>query len=124
MKGIKVMKRMMNILVLGALMACLVPAYAQTTQDWQSTSTMPTSGSAYTPQVTSVGAVSVSEMATTTEAYTPAQTSSGPRRTLGHGTDPGSQSEEFPIGDAVLPLMLMVMLFAGVIYFRRRQARA
>jgi len=47
---------------------------------------------------------------------------SGPRRSLiGGPEDPSGPS---PIGDAVLPLLLMSLAFAGVIYFRKRDARA
>lgn len=116
------MKKILSILVLGALMACLVPAYAQSAQEWQSTSTMQTSGSVYTPQVTAVGATSVGTVATTTDSYSPAQTSSGPRRVVGTNPDGGEGSNDSPIGDAVLPLLLMAMLFAGVVYTRRKKA--
>jgi len=34
------------------------------------------------------------------------------------------QSDEYPLGDAALPLLLMSLAFAGVIYFRERRARA
>ena len=90
-------------------------------QDWQSTSAMQGTGSNYSSQVTAVGATGVSDMATTTESYSPAKAPSGPRRGFDHGAETG-QSDEFPIGDAVLPLLLMAMLFAGVVYTRRKKA--
>lgn len=39
-------------------------------------------------------------------------------------SDPGQQSNEYPIGDAVLPFALMALTFAGVVYFRKHKARA
>lgn len=88
------------------------------TQVFQSTSTMTPVGSAYSanPSISADGT-----------AYTPsAQAQSGPRRTAaspGSPTTPGAGSEEnqFPVGDAVLPLALMALAFAGVIYLRRRK---
>ena len=114
------MKRIVMIIMAVALVA--LPTMAQQDQ-WQSTSAMKGSGSVYAPQVTGVGAAGVDNLAsTTTETYSPANASSGPRKTLGHGTDAGSQSEEFPIGDAVLPLLFLSLAFCGVIYLRRRKA--
>ena len=122
------MKKVMMIMVLGALMACLVPANAQ---EWRSTSTMRGAGSSYTPQVTAVGAASAASTATTTSSYSPAK--SGPRRgydangewtpdaeDLEYAGDHG-QSGESPIGDAVLPLMAFSLMACGVIYFRRKR---
>ena len=115
--------RIVMIIMAVALMA--LPAMAQ---DWQSTSTMQGTGSSYAPQVTAVGAATVTEMATTTESYTPAR---GPRRAKmdesgdawGTNQDAGQTNDNSsPIGDAVLPLMLMAMLFAGVVYTRRKKA--
>ena len=109
------------IMVLGMLMACLVPAHAQSNIDqWQSTSAMQTSGSAYSPQVTTVGATAVPSEATTTGAsYSP-----GRPGTIKRGFDTGGEtgkSEESPVGDAVLPLMLMALVFCGVIALRRKR---
>ena len=116
------MKKVIMILVLGTLMACLVPAYAQTAQEWRSTSSMPTSGSPLAPQVTVVGATTIAEPATTTESYSPAKAPNGPRKGFLDPSNPGPQSNEDPIGDAVLPMMLMALAFGGVMYFRRRKA--
>ena len=80
---------------------------------FQSTSTMQGSGSAYSskPMLNSNG------MATYEGAsYTPAQVPSGPKKVGGHTI------EGTPIGDAVLPLTLMCLLAAGVVYLRRRRA--
>ena len=35
--------------------------------------------------------------------------------------DPGHQSEDSPIGDAVLPLLALALAFGAVIYFRRKR---
>lgn len=108
------------IRTVGVLIVCLLPLVAFAQQDWQSTSVMQGSGSTYSPQVTEVGATSVASEATTTESYSPAKAPSGPRRTLVNGPESGQGPS--PLGDAVLPLMLMAMLFAGVVYTRRKKA--
>ena len=80
---------------------------------FQSTSTMQGSGSAYSskPMLNSNG------MATYEGAsYSPAEVYGGP-----HRARPTDQSNT-PIGDAVLPLTLMCLLAAGVVYLRRRRA--
>ena len=114
------MKKFMMIIMAVALMA--LPTMAQQ-PDWKSTSTMQGTGSAYAPQVMEVGATTVPTIATTTESYSPNKAPSGPRRVFDHGGETG-KSDEFPIGDAVLPLMLMAMLFAGVVYTRRKKQAA
>ena len=112
------MKRIVMIIMAVALIA--LPTMAQN-QEWQSTSTLQGTGSNYAPQVTAVGATAVSSMATTTEIYSPAKAPGGPRKGFDTGAEHG-QSEEFPIGDAVLPLLLMSLAFAGVVYSRRKKA--
>ena len=114
----KDMKKLVMIIMAVALIA--LPTMAQ---DWQSTSTMQGTGSNYAPQVTAVGATAATEMAMTTESYTPANAPGRPRRAFDTGAETG-QSGESPVGDAVLPLLLMSLAFAGVIYFRKRHARA
>lgn len=54
-------------------------------------------------------------------SYSPAKAPSG-RRELGGGTDVGNQDEGYPVGDAVVPLMVMAVAMAGVVYLRRRRA--
>lgn len=98
-----------------------LPTMAQQ-QEWQSTSAMQTSGSNYTPQINAIGAESANQMATTTttNTYTPA----GPnraRRSIEDDTDPGILDPGSPIGDAMLPLMLMAVVFGGVVAFRRKR---
>ena len=116
----------MMIMVLGALMVCLVPAAAngQSKEEWQSTSVLMPSGSNYSSQISEVGAVQVvSEAKTTTEVYSPAKAPGGPRREEGKiGGPDTNQSSESPVGDAVLPLMLMAISFCGIIYLRRQKA--
>jgi len=125
------MKKIITILVLGALTACLVPALAQNQPEWKSTSAMPTTGSTYAPQVTSVGAPMITTSTTTTESYSPAKVG-GPRRSFdggsyeGGGTNPGEtgfQDPGSPIGDALLPLLMMAVAFAGWSYLRRSKQR-
>ena len=106
-------------MVLGALMACPVLTNAQ---DWQSTSSMPSSGSNYSSQVTEVGATGVVEMGTTTETYSPAQGPNRAKRGFDTGGDAGQGPS--PVGDAVLPLMLMALAFGGFIAFKRRKQAA
>ena len=57
-------------------------------------------------------------------AYNPAASAapSRPRRTESNPGTPPSEGDELPVGDAVLPLMLMALAFCGVIYLRRRKA--
>ena len=112
------MRKFMMIVVMVA--ALVLPTMAQQ-QEWQSTSTMQGTGSSLAPQVTAVGASSVGDMATTTSSYSPAKASSGPRRgfDLGGDTKPSEQS---PIGDAVLPMLLCAAVFCGVIALRRKRS--
>ena len=111
------MKKLMMIFMAVALIA--LPTMAQ---EWESTSSMQGSGSAYSAQVTAVGATQAADMGTTTSANQapgrPGQIRKG--FDTGGDTQPGPS----PIGDAVLPLAFMALAFAGVIYFRKRRARA
>lgn len=106
------MKKLMILVVMAAALA--LPAMAQSSQDWQSTSTMRGAGSAYSSQVTAVGATSVEDMSSTTTMNQP----TGPRR-IGPTHGEGNPN---PVGDAVLPLLLMAAACAGVIYLRKRNA--
>lgn len=119
------MKTSIKAIGYGLLVMCMLlvgmPVMAQQ-QEWRSTSAMRTSGSAYSPQITAVGATTVSSMATTTETYSPAKApGSGPRRGFDTGAET-EQSEEFPVGDAVLPLMICAAVFCGVIALRRKRS--
>ena len=109
--------------VIGLLLVT-VPTMAQQ-QTWKSTSSLKTSGSIYTPQVTPVGAVvPMSQSSVGGDPYTPAGIG-GPRKAEGQsGRDPGDATEgstQSPIGDAVIPLTLMALIYALVMYFRRRK---
>lgn len=114
----KDMKKLVMIIMAVALIA--LPTMAQ---DWQSTSTMQGTGSSHAPQVTAVGATGVTDMATTTASSSPAKAPSGPRRIGNFDNVPegGSQENSYPIGDAVLPLLL----FAGAfLIWRAARPRA
>lgn len=107
--------RIMMLIMAVALVA--LPAIAQ--QEWQSTSAMQGSGSAYGAQVTAVGAAGVTDMATTTTS-TP---NNGPRRAKKEDYGPGGQNGGYqdpgsPIGDA-WPLALFAVLFAAYIAVRK-----
>ena len=110
----KDMKRIVMILMAVALVA--LPTIAQQDQ-WQSTSTMQGSGSTYSSQVTGVGATGVDNMATTTDSYSPAK--AGQRRLPG-GTNEPNQSEDSPVGDALIPLMLFACAYLIIRAMRRR----
>ena len=115
------MENSLKMMAVGILMVCLLPltALAQQ-QEWQSTSSMQGSGSAYSSQVTAVGATGVNSMAGTA-ASAPANAPSRPRRAFDYGAEGGDQSNEGPIGDALLPLSLMALAFCGVVYIRRKR---
>ena len=114
------MKRIVMILMAAALI--VLPTMAQQ-QEWKSTSTMQGTGSSYAPQISAVGATTVEEMATTTESYSPAKAPGGPRKAFDTGGETG-KSTESPIGDAVLPLMLMAIAFGGYVAIKRRKLTA
>ena len=88
---------------------------------FQSTNTMMGSGSRYAsqPRLSTNGQAVYSSMSSTT---------SGPRRAkmdddpFGGQTVAENPNGPTPIGDAVLPLTLMCLLAAGVVYLRRRRA--
>ena len=113
------MKKISMLIMAVALVA--LPTMAQ--QEWQSTSSMQGSGSSYSAQVTAVGAAEVTDMATTTGS------TSGPNRarrakmddddwgTNQEGGEPGGS----PIGDAVLPLMLLACAYLGLRVFHKRK---
>ena len=118
------MKKVMMIIVMVA--AFVLPTMAQFGQQdpnkvqFQSTSTMQTSGSTLTsqPMLNADGT-----------AYNPTAGSSGPRKAKMEDDDddftittPGTTGSQAPIGEAILPLSLMALAFAGVIYLRRRRA--
>ena len=113
------MKKIVLIMMVIAA-AVALPAMAQQ-QEWKSTSVMQTSGSAYSPQVQQVGSVAAPQMATTTEGYSPANAPVGPRKAFDIGGETG-QSDESPLGDALLPLLLMAAAFGGYVAVRHRRS--
>jgi len=123
----RIMKKIMMIIVMVAAM--VLPAMAQQ-QEWKSTSTMPTSGSTYAPQLTEVGATSAAYQATTTESYSPGARHANARRKDGDFNetgDPGVQGDEgSPVGDALLPLLALACVYAVYsatrVYRRKRRA--
>lgn len=92
-----------------ALVVCALPM-ALAAQDWQ-TSTMQGSGSAYSSQVTPVGATDVDQQATTT--YGPARQISNRRNDLIGGGEYG-QSDKSPIGDE-WPLVVFAFAAAALL---------
>ncbi|MBR2168247.1 MAG: hypothetical protein IKQ50_06600 [Paludibacteraceae bacterium] len=119
------MRKVVIMMIVGvALMA--LPATAQTfgTQQleqpnavFQSTSSMQGSGSAYsaTPTLNSDGTASYNGA-----APAPAKAPGGPHKSTPTNPKPGDQ--QLPLGDAVLPLMLMALAFGAVVAVRRRKA--
>ena len=106
------MKKIIMIIMAVALYA--LPAMAQN-MEFRSTSTMQGTGN-YVAPVTAVGATSAAS------TYSPAQAPSGPRKDIITPGNPGNQSNDSPIGDALIPLMGMAVAFCGVIYYRRKKA--
>ena len=77
-------------------------------------------GSNYNGQVYEpFSSVTPSEQSAVGASSSPAKVS-GPRRAFDTGAESG-RADEYPIGDAVLPLLLMAMVFCGVIYLSRRK---
>lgn len=118
------MKNRKMIWVVGMLMVCLLPSaiFAQQTE-WQTTSPMiQNSKSTYQPPITDVGATMAVSEATTTETYSPTRSQSTIRRSgnWGDGLDEYGQGPS-PIGDAVLPLLLMAIAFVGITAIRRKR---
>ncbi len=86
----------------------------------QSTSTFTGSGSSYSSNPTLNGDGTA---AYNGASYSPAKAPGGPRKNGFDDTPhPGSTDPGSPIGDAVLPLMLMALAFVGGIALKRRKA--
>ena len=117
------MKNTWKIFVVSVLVVCILPLVANA-QDWSSTSTLQGTGSDYTSQITPVGAGFVEPMATTTGAapqHKAGIRQSGSGDPWGENQDPGEKDPDSPIGDAVLPLMLLLGAYCGVMYVRRKR---
>jgi len=108
------------------MMAALaLPAMAQTwtnqtsapTAAFHSTSTLSGSGSAYsaTPMLNTDGTAAFSGADQSVPNYAP----SGPRRV----GPPIPTGDPTPLGDALIPLLVMALAFAGIICVRRRKAK-
>ena len=117
------MKKVMMIIVMVA--AFVLPTMAQFGQQdpnkvqFQSTSTMQASGSTLASQPM------LKEDGT---AFNPAESSapanvSGKRKSTGLPGAPNTEGVQgnTPLGDALLPLSLMALAFAGVVYLRKRK---
>ncbi len=120
------MKRIVMILMAVALVA--LPTMAQgfrtqvddkvQTQAFQSTSTMTPVGSVYSANPT------LNEDGTAynpSEAASPAKAGGGPRKIGPSVSETPDPTDQVPVGDAVLPLMLMALAFCGIVYYRRRK---
>lgn len=123
--------RKISLVVTAALMALTVTAQtyqhstigqdkAQSTS-FQSTGNMPASGSSYSANP----AINANGQAVFGGGESQA---AGPRRvkmdaTPGTPTTPGAGGEQFPIGDAMLPMALFAMAFAMVIAIKGRMAK-
>lgn len=84
---------------------------SQPAAQFRSTSVMAGSGSAYSsnPMLNADGTASYNA-----PSYSPAQAPAGPMRAPGKtGSDKDNPTVEGPVGDAVLPLMLCVLIYAG-----------
>ena len=83
---------------------------------FQSTSTMQGSGSTYSsnPMLNAEGQATY-----TTQESSPAYSPGGPRRS----NTPGAIGTQQPLGDALIPLLLMVMAYATSLLLRRRKSR-
>ena len=116
MKSVKVIGY--GLLVIGMLLVSM-PTMAQQEQ-WQSTSAMQSSGSAYSPQVTAVGATAApSEATTTTTNYAPGRPGQ-PRRSLDDTPEVGPIGNDSPIGEPWV-LAIFAAAFAAVIAIRQRR---
>lgn len=86
---------------------------------FQSTSSMPGSGSEYSsnPTLNADGTAAYQG-----EANSSSKTNYQPRRAKKDEYNPEITEEDNPIGDAVLPLLLMSLAFGMFIYFRRKRS--
>lgn len=108
------MKKMIVRMAMCALVVCALPM-ALAAQDWQ-TSTMQGSGSAYSSQVTPVGATNVDQQATTT--YGPARNISG-RKNFEEYDSP-NVSDQSPIGSEWALLLFAAIAGGGVVLRGRK----
>jgi hypothetical protein len=128
-------KKLVLLMILAAALIAL-PALAQTfganpaeqpNAVFQSTSTMTGSGSSYSanPTLNNDGTASYNEATTSTR-------NSGPRRAKmegedddwGHNQQIGEGNDASPLGDTLLPLLLMSLAFGMFVYFRHKRSAA
>ena len=89
----------------------------------QSQQIMPTGGNYNGTVYEPFSTTAPSEQSAVGASYSPAKAPSGPRKLDGFNTATEyGQSNESPIGDAMVPLMVMAAAMAGVVYLRRRRA--
>ena len=108
--------------------AFALPAMAQfentqpSTTVFQSTSTMMGSGSAYsaTPTLNEDGTASLNGTSGSHRAKKNTPATPGSPSTPGQG----KEENQFPLGDALFPLLVMALAFAGITYFRRKRLKA
>jgi hypothetical protein len=117
------MKRVLVLTYLTILTATLAVAQTYGTQykpGYETTNFDRMAGSGNYNDLAPVGATEVPSMATTTYDQIEINTT-GPLRDFINPSDPGSQSEEFPVGE---PLVMLVFatLFAGALAYRKRMA--
>ena len=120
------MKTRVYIIIIGII--ATMSAFAQTFSSQRPANTDPiqsqqimTTGAAYSGTVYEpFSNTTPSEQTVVGASYSPAKAPGGPRKGFDTGGETG-QSEEYPIGDALFPLMLMVILFASDIFFRRQK---
>ena len=118
------MKKFIMIVMVAAF---ALPAIAQSfttderqgvqTTNFQSTSTMQSSGSVYTPNPTIGSDGTASNPSATTETSTTSKPG-GPRKIdiYTPETDPNA-----PVGDEMVPLLIISMLYVGYLLLRRRK---
>lgn len=123
----KKIKYLLIILGLASFLSVQAQGLAQMpSSSFRSTSTMVGSGSTL-PAAANTGVRVTGPKVGTYSSASYAAHSSRPRRV---GEDDGTENEDenpnigdpgIPIGDAVWPLMVMAMLFAGGVYWRRKR---
>ena len=113
-------------MVLSTLMACLVPANAQDFNQKrietpiQSQQIM-TTGASYSGTVYEPFSNATPSEQSSVGATAPTHSTSGPRRAFDTGAETG-KSSEFPLGDAVLPMLAFALMFCGYVAIRRKRA--
>lgn len=118
----KNMKRVVMIIMAVALvslptMAQKFKEHDQKSVQFQSTSTMAPVNSQYSAQPM----LNEDGMAYNPATQTSTRSGSGPRKLPGM-PDNSEYQDNTPLGDAVLPLMLMALAFCGIVALRRRRA--